>query len=206
MTKPPQSAMPHHISHLDKKTGPLRDDSISLSCFKSSLKTYLFKQAYPNWYRFYMAQFVWTIWKVLDNLFHACMFLHEHKHHRDGSAVRWRYTNVLYITLHYCTNPHCTFCPSTTLHTSYTLCSLNLLLSYARSILPRHYTIIYLLSFHHCSSQPSQYPSISSRAYTRLLNESIEKQRFSPVKRHSQSGTCLFNQSINHSWHFKRAN
>ena len=78
-----------------------RDDKISLSCFKSSLKAYLFKQAYPNWYRFYMAQFVWTIWTVLDNLFHACMFLHEHKHHRDGSAVRWRYTNVLYITLHY---------------------------------------------------------------------------------------------------------
>ena len=53
--------------------------------------------------RFYMAQFVWTIWTVLDNLFHACMFLHEHKHHRDGSAVRWRYTNVRYITLHYIT-------------------------------------------------------------------------------------------------------
>ena len=50
-----------------------------------------------------MAQFVWTIWTVLDNLFHACMFLHEHKHHRDGSAVRWRYTNVHYITLHYIT-------------------------------------------------------------------------------------------------------
>ena len=27
----------------------LRDDSISLPCFKSSLKAYLFKQAYPDW-------------------------------------------------------------------------------------------------------------------------------------------------------------
>ena len=60
-----------------------------------------------------------------------------------------------------------------------------LLHSYARSILylrqtsiPRPYTIISLLSFPHCSSQPFQYPSVSSRAYTRLLNESIEKQTF----------------------------
>ena len=63
-----------------------------------------------------------------------------------------------------------------------------LLLSYACSILhakplyPAPYTIISLLSFHHCSSQPSQYPSVSSCAYTRLLNESIEKQRLSLSK------------------------
>ena len=83
----------------------LRDDSNSLSCFKSSLKAYLFKQAYPNWYRFYMAQFVWTIWTVLDNLFHACMFLHEHKHHRDGLCckVALYKCTLHYITLHYIT-------------------------------------------------------------------------------------------------------
>ena len=46
--------------------------------------------------------------------------------------------------------------------------------------IPRPYTVISLLSFHHCSSQPSQYLSVLSRAYTRLLNESIVKQRLSP--------------------------
>ena len=55
--------------------------------------------------------------------------------------------------------------------------------------LPHPYTIISLLSFHHCSSQPSQYLSVSSRAYTRLLNENIEKQRLSPEKRLGQSRT-----------------
>ena len=44
--------------------------------------------------------------------------------------------------------------------------------SYTPNILtsiPRPYTVISLLSFHHCSSQPSQCLSISSRAYTRLI-------------------------------------
>ena len=68
------------------------------------------------------------------------------------------------------------------------VCSLNPI---RQTSIPRPYTIISLLSFHHCSSQPSQYPSVSSRAYTRLLNESIEKQRLSPGKRRSQSGTCF---------------
>ena len=67
------------------------------------------------------------------------------------------------------------------------VCSLNPI---RRTSIPRPYTIISLLPFHHCSSQPSQYLSVSSRAYTRLLNVSIEKQRLSPEKRRSQSGTC----------------
>ena len=50
------------------------------------------------------------------------------------------------------------------------VCSLNPI---RQTSIPRPYTIISLLSFHHCSSQPSQYPSVSSRAYTRLLNETL---------------------------------
>ena len=53
--------------------------------------------------------------------------------------------------------------------------------------IPRTYTLITLLSFHHCSSQPSEYLSVSSSAYTRLLDESIGKQRLSPEKRRSRS-------------------
>ena len=68
------------------------------------------------------------------------------------------------------------------------VCSLNLI---CQTSIPRPYTIISLQSFHQCSSQPSQYPSVSNRAYTRRLNESIEKQRLSPEKRRSQSGTCF---------------
>ena len=73
------------------------------------------------------------------------------------------------------------------------VCSLNPI---RQTSIPRPYTIISLLSFHHCSSQPSPYLSVSSRAYTRLWNESIEKQRLSPEKRRSQSGTCLFAQDL----------
>ena len=62
--------------------------------------------------------------------------------------------------------------------------------------LPLYYNFFIILSqlstlSTHNSSQPSQYPSVSSRAYTRLLNKSLEKQRLSPEKRRSQSGTCF---------------
>ena len=52
--------------------------------------------------------------------------------------------------------------------------------SYMPNIYTPPHTVISILSFHHCSSQPSQYLSVSSCAYTRLLNERIEKQRLSP--------------------------
>ena len=77
---------------------------------------------------------------------------------------------------------------TTTTTTTTFVCSLNPI---SQTSIPRPYTIISSLSFHHCSSQPSQYPSVSSRAYTCLLNESIEKQRLSPERRRSQSGTCF---------------
>ena len=54
------------------------------------------------------------------------------------------------------------------------VCSLNPI---RQTSLPRPYTIISLLSFHHCSSQPFQYLSVSSRAYTRLLNVSIYRNK-----------------------------
>ena len=74
-------------------------------------------------------------------------------------------------------------------HTTTTfVCSLNPI---RQTSLPRSYTIISSLSYHHCSSQTSQYLSVSSRAHTRLLNERIKKQRLSPEKRRSQSGTCF---------------
>ena len=68
------------------------------------------------------------------------------------------------------------------------VCSLNPI---RQTSIPRPYNVISLLSFHHCSSQQSQYLSVSSRAYTHLLNESIEKQRLPPDKRRNQSKTCL---------------
>ena len=60
------------------------------------------------------------------------------------------------------------------------VCSLNPI---RQTSVPRPYAVITVLSFHHCSSQPSQYLSIPSRAYTRLLNESIrEKKTFTRLR------------------------
>ena len=66
------------------------------------------------------------------------------------------------------------------------ICSLNPI---RLTSIPRPYIVISLLSFHHCSSQPSQYLSISSCAYIRLLNKRIEKQTLNRKLR-SQSRTC----------------
>ena len=61
-----------------------------------------------------------------------------------------------------------------------------LLLSYAYWIvtpdifIPHPYTVITLLSFHHCSSQLSQYLSVPNHAHTCVLNKSKVKQRLSP--------------------------
>ena len=40
-----------------------------------------------------------------------------------------------------------------------------------------HCSFSSLISSHHCSSQPPQNLSVSSRPYTRLLNKRLEKQR-----------------------------
>ena len=77
---------------------------------------------------------------------------------------------------------------TTTTTTTTFVCLLNPI---RQTSIPRPYTIISLLSFHHCSSQSSQYPSVLSREYTRLLNESKQKQRLSPEKHRSQSGTSF---------------
>ena len=72
------------------------------------------------------------------------------------------------------------------LELSWRLSLLLLLLSYACSILtqdifiPHPYTVITLLSFLHCFSQPFQYLSVPNRAHTCLLNKSKVKQRLSP--------------------------
>ena len=79
--------------------------------------------------------------------------------------------------------------PRATFSSTTFVCSLNPI---RQTSIPRPYTIISLLSFHHCSSQPSQYLSVLCRAYTRLLNESIEKQRLSPEKRLSYAIENLF--------------
>ena len=72
------------------------------------------------------------------------------------------------------------------------VCSLNPI---RQTSIPRPYTVISLLSSHHCSSQPSQYLYVSSRAYTRLLNNRIEKQRLSPENVAANREPVLFAQA-----------
>ena len=76
--------------------------------------------------------------------------------------------------------------------TSSSVCLLN---TNARHFIPYPYTVITLLSFLHCSSQPFQYLSFPNRAQTRPWNKKQSETKTFTSLRRSQSKTQFFGQS-----------